>query len=265
MRRLISFFSVAAVLLAVLAALVIGVLRSTADVYRITVIEGLTVSQMLDSLADQTGFTVEELTVPLLDGTVISTLQAVEPQEIRDWEGLLFPDTYEVTDRYEPSEILQLLADTAESRVASIDWSFIEERGLTVYDGIVIASLIEREAALDVERPLIASVIHNRLEIPMPLQIDATIVYALGGYPEGGLTLDDLRTESPYNTYRIDGLPPTPIAGVRLASLAAAAAPAETDFIYYVLAGQDGSHAFTDDFDDFLLLQQQSREDGLLP
>jgi len=262
-RRLISVLAAIALLLIVLAVLGIGMLR--ANVFRITVIEGLTVAQMLDSLADQTDFTVEELAGPLLDGTVVSGLHVVEPQELRDWEGLLFPDTYEVTDRDEPAEILQRLADTAESRVGSIDWSLLEGQGLTIYDGIVIASMIEREAALDAERPLIASVIHNRIEIGMPLQIDATIVYALGGYPEGGLTLDDLKIDSPYNTYKVTGLPPTPIAGARLASLAAAAAPADTEFIYYVLAGADGSHAFTDDFDDFLLLQEQSREDGLLP
>jgi UPF0755 protein len=140
MRRLISIFAAAAVLLAVLAILAIGVLRSTANVFRITVIEGLTVAQMLDSLGSQTGFTVEELTVPLLDGTVVSSLRLMEPQELSDWEGLLFPDTYEVTDRDEPADILQLLADTAESRVGSVDWSFIEQRGLTAYDGIVIGS-----------------------------------------------------------------------------------------------------------------------------
>jgi len=263
MRRLIWIFAAAAVLLVVAAVVAIGALR--ANVFRITVIEGLTVAQMLDSLAGQTEFTADELAQPLLDGTVVSDLLVVEPQDLRDWEGLLFPDTYEVTDRDEPFEILQRLADTAESRVGSIDWSLLEDQGLTIYDGIVIASMIEREAALDGERPLIASVIHNRIEIGMPLQIDATIVYALGGYPDGGITLDDLKIDSPYNTYTMTGLPPTPIAGARLASLAAAAAPADTDFIYYVLAGADGSHAFTDDFDEFLQLQQQSRADGLLP
>ena len=265
MRRLLSILAGAAVVLVVLVILIIGVLRSTVNVYRITLIEGLTVAQMLDSLAVQTGFTVVELTEPLLDGTVVSDLRIADSQELRDWEGLLFPDTYEVTDRDEPAEILQRLADTAESRVGSIDWSFLEEQGLTAHDGIVIASMIEREAALDEDRPLIASVIFNRLEIGMPLQIDATIVYALGGYPEGGLSLEDLKIDSPYNTYTMTGLPPTPIAGVRLASLTAAAFPADTEFIYYVLAGKDGSHAFTDDFDEFLRLQQQSRENGLYP
>jgi UPF0755 protein len=234
-------------------------------VLRITVIEGLTAGQMLLSLADQTDYGVGDFTEPLLDGTVASNLLRGEPDEIRDWEGLLFPDTYEIDPGDEPAEILQLLADTAETRVAAVDWSSLEEQGLSVYDGIVIASMIEREAALDEERALISSVIFNRLEIDMPLQIDATIVYALGGAPEGGLTLDDLEIDSPYNTYRLIGLPPTPISGVRAASLRAAAAPVETDYLYYVLASEDGSHAFTADFEEFLELQQQARDDGIIP
>jgi UPF0755 protein len=149
--------------------------------------------------------------------------------------------------------------------VASIDWSYLEEQGLSVYDGLVIASLIEREAALDDERPIIASVVFNRLDVEMPLQIDATVVYALRGMPDGGLSLEDLQIDSPYNTYRYIGLPPTPISGSRLASLRAAAAPADTDFIYYVLASEDGAHAFTADYDEFLLLQEQARENGLIP
>jgi UPF0755 protein len=139
----------------------------------------------------------------------------------------------------------------------------LEARGLTPYDGLIIASMIEREARLDEERPIIASVVVNRLDVGMLLQIDATVVYAVGGTTE--LTLDDLAIDSPYNTYRYPGLPPTPIAGVRLASLAAAAAPAETDFIYYVLTGEDGSHSFTDDFDEFLRFQEQARLDGVIP
>jgi UPF0755 protein len=229
------------------------------------VVEGLTVDEMLSSIAGQTPFTVGELTAPLLDGTVDSTLLQRAPQTLRDWEGLLFPDTYEITDRDDPADILQRLADTAEARVAAIDWSFLQEQDLSVYDGIVIASLIEREAALDEERPLIASVIYNRLDMEMPLQIDATVVYALGGLPEGGLSLDDLEVDSPYNTYAYIGLPPTPISGVRAASLQAAAAPAQTEYLYYVLADEDGRHAFTDDFDEFLELQEQAREDGILP
>ncbi|MBS1195811.1 MAG: aminodeoxychorismate lyase [Actinobacteria bacterium] len=234
-------------------------------VVRITLIEGLTVGAMLESLSDQAGFEPAALEGALLDGSVTSDLLPAAPEALADWEGLLFPDTYEIYENDGPAKVLQLLADTAEERVAATDWSYLTARGLTPYDGVIIASLIEREAALDVERPIIASVIFNRLDLDMALQIDATIVYILGGLPEGGLSLDDLEIESPYNTYLNKGLPPTPISGVRLASLQAAAAPSETDYLYYVLSNADGHHAFTADFDEFLELQQAAREAGLIP
>lgn len=247
---------------AVIAALVQG---PGGGVVRITLIEGLTAAEMLDSLAEQAGFEVSALEGALLDGSVTSGLLPAAPEKLADWEGLLFPDTYEIFENDPPARVLQLLATTAEQRVASVDWSYLTGRGLTPYQGVIIASLIEREAALDEERPIIASVVFNRLDLDMVLQIDATIVYALGGLPPGGLSLDDLQIDSPYNTYRNKGLPPTPISGTRLASLRAAAAPAETDYLYYVLSDADGHHAFTADFDEFLLLQEQSREAGLIP
>jgi UPF0755 protein len=233
-------------------------------VYRITVIEGLSVDQTLDSLSRQTGYALEELAGPLLDGSVVSKFVDTPAASLQAWEGLLFPDTYEVADAAEPATILQLLADTAAERIDSVDWSVLEDRGLTAYEGVIIASMIEREVRLDEERPLVASVVFNRLDQGIPLQIDATIVYVLGGAP-GGLTLDDLEIDSPYNTYQNLGLPPTPIAGPRLASLEAVAAPAETDYLYYVLIDDTGAHSFTDDFDEFLEFQQQARESGLIP
>jgi UPF0755 protein len=200
----------------------------------------------------------------LLDGSVTSTLLSGRPEGLSDWEGLLFPDTYEVTDDAAPAEVLSTLAATAEERVNSVEWGLLEERGLTAYDGIIVASMIEREALLDEERPIIASVIYNRLDEGMKLQVDATVIYALGG-DVTEVTLDDLEVDSPYNTYRYPGLPPTPIAGPRLASLRAAAGPAETDYLYYVLSDTDGRHAFTNDFDEFLELQEQARADGIIP
>ncbi|MBM3695963.1 MAG: endolytic transglycosylase MltG [Actinobacteria bacterium] len=247
---------------AVIAALVQG---PGGGVVRITLIEGLTAAEMLASLADQAGFSAAALEEALLDGSVTSDLLPAAPTTLADWEGLLFPDTYEIFANDPPARVLQLLADTAERRVASVDWSYLEERGLTPYQGVIIASLIEREAKVDEERPIVASVVFNRLDIDMLLQIDATVVYALGGLPPGGLSRDDLQVDSPYNTYRYQGLPPTPISGTRLASLRAAAAPAETEYLYYVLIDADGRHAFTDDFDEFLQLQQQAREAGLIP
>ena len=236
------------------------------EVFRLTVIEGLTVVQTLESIAGQTEHEFEALAAALLDGTVTSSLLEEEADELVDWEGLLFPDTYEFTTEATPEQILTRLAGTAESRVASIDWSAIETLGFTPYDGIIVASMIEREARLDEERPIIASVIYNRLALDMLLQIDATVVYAIGGAPpDGGLTFADLEVDSPYNTYLESGLPPTPIAGSRMASLRAAADPATTDFIYYVLTDTDGSHSFTADFDEFLEFQDQARAEGVIP
>ncbi|NQV05647.1 endolytic transglycosylase MltG [bacterium] len=276
---------------------------SGSGVYRLTVIEGLTIQQTLSSLARQTQFEVREYEAVLLDGSVTSSLlpetagvevedtttttassSAVEPPISEttsatvlegtgeaiyttfDWEGLLWPDTYEISERASVVDILQLLADTTVSRVGSIDWSYLEALDLTPYDGLIIASLIEREAAVDDERPTIASVIFNRLELDMLLQIDATVVFALGGnIPDTGLTFTDLEIDSPYNTYLYPGLPPTPISGARLASLAAAAEPDETVYIYYVLTDPEGRHSFTDDFDEFLVFQAEAREAGVIP
>lgn len=229
----------------------------TGEVYRITIIEGLTVGQTLESVSRQTGVSFEDLTAPLLDGTVTSALLPGEPQELKDWEGLLFPDTYEFAADATAEQILTRLAETAEQRVGSIDWSLLQDRGLTPYDGIIIASLVEEEVAVEEDRPLVASVILNRLDQGMKLQLDVTVVYALGAVPEGGLTLDDLDINSPYNTYLVDGLPPTPIAGVRVASLRAAAEPADTDFLFFIATDDTGKMTFTADFDEFLQIQEE--------
>lgn len=238
---------------AVLAVLLEG--PPDLEVFRMTVIEGLTVGQMLESIARQTPYTFEELSTALLDGTVTSSLLPAPADVLRDWEGLLFPDTYEFEADASVADILGLMATTTSDRVAAIDWTYLEDRGLTPYDGIIIASLIEREAGLDEDRALIASVVFNRLDAGMKLQFDATVVYALGALPEGGLTLADLEVNSPYNTYLIDGLPPTPISGVRLASLRAAAAPAESDYLYFITTDESGKMTFAETFEEFLEIQ----------
>lgn len=239
------------------------------EVYRVTVVEGLRISSMLSSLAEQTPFAVDDLEETLLGGTVFSSLfpdsdlPAGVP-DIQAWEGLLFPDTYEFRADATPEEILQRMARTMETRMESVEWVALEERGLTRYEGIVIASLIEREAKLQEDRPLISSVIHNRLEAGSLLQVDATVIYAIG--ENRGRVLDaDLEIDSPYNTYKVAGLPPTPIGGVRLASLEAAAAPEETEFFYYVLIDEDGKHGFSVTLEEHQEKVAAARAAGILP
>jgi UPF0755 protein len=124
---------------------------------------------------------------------------------------------------------------------------------------VTLASMIEREARLAEERPLVSSVIYNRLAIGMKLEIDATIEYVIKkNRPR--LPNSDLAVESPYNTYKYAGLPPGPIASPGLASLEAAAAPAQTEYIYYVLTGTDGSHTFCVTYEEFLVAKEKSRE-----
>ena len=239
------------------------------DVYRVTVVEGLTVASMLEALASQTEYLAEEFEEALLSGAVFSSWLLGESlptgiELLQAWEGLLFPDTYEFRADAEPEEILQRMATTLETRLAGIDWTGLEELGLTPYEGIIIASLVEREAKLDEDRPLISSVIHNRLTLRKPLEIDATVIYAIG--ENRGRVLDaDLQIDSPYNTYKIVGLPPTPIAGVRLASLEAAAFPAQSDFLFYVLVDVSGKHGFSATFAEHQQKIAQARQDGILP
>ncbi len=232
-------------------------------VYRVTVIEGLRVEEIFVALAETTPHEYSNFEEALLGGDVVSSLREMPPEPgLSDWEGLLFPDTYEFTRSATPESILQRMASTMEQRVNSIDWSDWKALGYTEYEGITLASLIETEVALDDERAVVSSVIHNRLAEGMKLDIDATVLYALG---TRDVTLFDRTVDSPYNTYVIAGLPPTPIASPGRASLVAAASPEVTEFFYYVLSNLDGSHVFARTLDEHINNVNQAREDGVLP
>jgi peptidoglycan lytic transglycosylase G len=237
------------------------------EVRDITVIEGLTIQEILASLSEQTGYTETQLAAPLLNGTIESAYLPEETpagqDELVKWEGLLAPDTYEFRVDASPADILGLMAATLERRVDEMDWSALEALGLDAYDGLVIASLIEKEAKLNDERPVIASVITNRLEAGIALQIDATIIYALGEN-RGEVLNVDLEVESPYNTYKYPGLPPTPIGGVRTASIEAAANPADTEYFYYVLINSDGTHGFSETLEEHNRKKQEAKDAGVL-
>ena len=242
-----------------------GPASGTAD--RVTVIEGLTINEILASLAEQTTFTVPEFEQALLSGAVTSPFLVDVPADTAPlirWEGLLYPASYDLPESATPTVILNSMAAEMVRRVESIDWSRIGELGVSRYQAITVASLVEREAKLDEERPLIASVIYNRLDEGMPLQIDATVIYALGENP-GRVLADDLEIDSPYNTYLNLGLPPTPIGAVRHASLAAAADPARTGYFFYVLSGEDGSHGFSETYEQHQEKVRQAKATGIIP
>lgn len=172
---------------------------------------------------------------------------------IEPYEGLLFPETYEVDREATPLAILQRMVDQLEQVMASVpdeDVEAAEARGLSRYEVLILASLVEREVRVPAERGTVAGVIHNRLEEGMRLQIDATVLYAVGKHTEI-VAVDDLDVDSPYNTYRVEGLPPTPIAGIGEASLRAAFAPDDVPYRFYVLDPScDFSHAFAETLEE---------------
>lgn len=234
----------------------------TLETFRLTVVEGRRIGEVLADMASRTGHSETDLATTLMDGGITSAYLPDDIDGIAAWEGLLFPATYEFFSDATPEEILQRLANETERRMDKIDWVPARLRGISVYQALVMASLIEAEAGIDEDRPLIASVIYNRLDSNTRLQMNATVLYALDERGRA-LTNDDLQFDSPYNTYRVAGLPPTPIATVGFKSLEAAAAPAGTDYLYYVLTSEDGSHSFFVEYDDFLAAKQQAREQGI--
>lgn len=232
------------------------------QVYDITIREGLRVMEILDVLAEGSGIERSVFEEALLGGDVsTSIIEIPESPSFADWEGLLFPDTYRFSEAATASDILSRMASTMEQRMNAVDWSELEARGFTPYQGIIIASLIESEVRVASERELVASVVENRLEDGQLLQIDATVLYGMGTRDPAEFNNE---FDTPYNTYLFEGLPPTPIAAPGLASLQAAADPADTEFRYYVLADESGAHAFAETFEEHLVNVAAAREAGLL-
>lgn len=231
-----------------------GVRRPTV---RVQVIEGLLLADTLASLAEQ----LDHVTFAELEAVITATREGGEGAlTLPDWwpdvtaapegvdllEGVLWPQTYDVFTDVTPGALLQRLVDETAQEMARVADGDVEILGTprTRHELMTIASLVERETNVDSERPLVSGVIHGRLVDGMRLEIDATLSYVKGDLTAIPLDVDRQST-SPYNTYRVAGLPPGPISGVGRASLEAAVEPEETAFRFYVLAPPcDGTHVF---------------------
>ncbi len=165
-------------------------------------------------------------------------------------EGFLFPATYELPRHPKVDDLIGRQLDAFKQYFSKVNLRYAKSKNLTPYDVLIIASMIEREAVVDKDRPLIAAVIYNRLHDGMPLQIDATIRYAENNWTKP-LTESDLRIDSAYNTYTNTSLPPTPIGNPGLASIQAAAHPANVDYLYYVAKPNGCGHFFTASYQAF--------------
>ncbi|MBQ9365050.1 MAG: endolytic transglycosylase MltG [Schwartzia sp.] len=156
-------------------------------------------------------------------------------------EGFLFPDTYEVEGELPAIAILQMMTRNFDDRLTSGMRERAKAEGLTIYDLVTLASLVEKEARYEEDRPIIAQVFLSRLAIGMPLQSDTTIQYLLDA-PKEDVTYADTEIESPYNTYQHNGLPPGPIANPGMDSIEAVLYPAKTDYLYFVADRQGHNH-----------------------
>ena len=167
------------------------------------------------------------------------------PRAQSSLEGFMFPATYEMAAGDRARDLVAKQLQAFERNFSTVNMARAQRRNLTRYDVLIIASMVEREAALERERPLIAAVIHNRLREGMPLGIDATIRYATGNWSRP-IRVSELQADGPYNTRLRTGLPPTPIGNPGLSSIEAAADPADVDHLYYVVKpGTCGEHAFS--------------------
>ncbi len=205
--------------------------------YPLTLIEGLTLEESAEALASQGFGDVDRYRVEMRRHELIADLDPLA----EDLEGYLHPETYHFPRDVSEAEIVFKLVDTFKRRYRER----INAPGRSVRELVTLASIVEKEALLDEERPLIAGVFANRLRIGMALGADPTVIYALKrqGTWDGNIRRRDLSLDSPYNTYVYAGLPPGPICSPGLASLEAAADPAETSFLYFV-SRNDGTHVF---------------------
>jgi UPF0755 protein len=230
---------------------------------QVRITEGKRLSDALVQIAEQhPNMSEEDLLLALGSGQVTSKYL---PEGTTNWEGLLFPDTYEFTDDATATEVLQALADEMADHLDELGYDRAETlRGYSAYDVLKVASMVERETGQpEEERGQIARVIYNRLDAEEPLGIDATVLYGLGR-DSGELTQSDLDTDTPYNTRLNAGLPPTPIGLPSRAAMEAAIDPPEGDWFYYVLVSNDPpTHLFTDSSSEFQRAKEQARADGV--
>jgi UPF0755 protein len=227
---------------------------------RVTVPEGLTIDEVARVVGEMPGRSAEKFLEVANSGTIRSQYQ---PPGTTSLEGLILPETYFVAKGDDEAKILRKMVDSFDQLASQLNLSGAATRfGITPYQAVIIASLVEREARVDEDRGKVARVIYNRLEQKMPLQIDATVLYALGR-PQESVSFKDREVNSPYNTYRIPGLPPGPIASPGRRSLEATVTPTPGSWLYYVLTDPAGHHSFTANYNEFLNLVNQCIAKGL--
>lgn len=228
------------------------IISGESNTSRFTIPEGLTVKQTAEKLASKNLINTDAFMSEIQSGNFDYKFMTLLPNNENRLEGFLYPETYDTYTTSSEHDIINRMLSQFDKLVIDEYYTRAGEMGYDMYKIITIASLIERETLVSSEKPTVASVIYNRLSINMPLQIDATVQYAL---PEHKDRLDykDLQIDSPYNTYQNTGLPPGPICSPSIDSIKAALYPGDTNYYYYVLSAEkNGSHKFSNTYEEFL-------------
>lgn len=226
--------------------------RSSKETITFTIPEGFELKQIAEKL-DKLGLVNKDKFMELASKPSNFSKKFSFLKDVPDYltlEGYLFPDTYQVYKDSNEEEIISKMLLRFNEIYNDEMKKNQKELGMNLNEVITLASIIEREAKIDSERAIISAVFHNRLKINKPLESCATVQYVLGERKEY-LTYEDLKVESPYNTYNNNGLPPGPIASPGLKSIEAALNPADVDYLYFVSNG-DGTHTFTKTYKDHL-------------
>lgn len=225
--------------------------RGEVVTYSLTIPEGFSVAQIRQKMAstkmiDPTDFDRIRKDFTLVADWVPESGHSAISEPL---EGYLFPETYTLTSGTDASQLVREMINRFRSIWTEERLEKLKARGLSLHQAVTLASIVEREAQLSAERPLIAAVYLNRLKLQMKLDADPTVLYALKKKPGEPLYRRDLDVELPYNTYRYAGLPPGPIANPGLASIDAVLNPADVPYLYFV-SRNDGSHAFATSYRD---------------
>lgn len=224
----------------------------------VTVREGLTVEQIVEVLAQETDFSKRQYERVLDRPGALG----LPPYAEGNPEGYLFPATYQVAPNATPRSVLTMMVDRYKQAASDLDLvAEAEQLGITPHDVMTVASLVQAEARFDEDFPKVSRVIYNRLDEPMPLQFDSTVHYAVGRDGGVGTSDTDRATDSPYNTYKYPGLPPTPINAPGEQAIDAALNPADGPWLYFVTTNPDeGTTKFAESYDEHLQNKQEFDE-----
>lgn len=225
-------------------------------VVKFTIPEGFGIKEIAKRLADEGLVDEQEFLAEAKDFAPYDYMKK-RPNVRYAAEGYLFPDTYVIHSDVSAEGIMKMMAEDFDTRLTPALRQQAAAKGLSIHDLVTLASLVEKEARYDEDRPIIAQVFFKRLQMGMPLQSDTTLQYLMAG-PKEDVSIEDTKIDSPYNTYQHEGLPPGPIASPGMKSILAVLNPANTDYLYFV-ADRQGHNHYSQTYDEHLAIVEQVR------